>query len=149
MAPSTLQRRPTLGIERVREHLLTSLHLGRLTPGDRVVSASVSGAYAEWTLAPAERVVPVPDRVTSKQAAAVLLQGLTAHYLAFSTYPLDKGDTCLVHAAAGGVGLLLCQVARRAGARVIGTASSEEKAALANVDDVVAGLHALTGRQAA
>lgn len=99
--------------------------------GDRIVSESVSGAYAEWALVPADRAVLVPDRVTPKQAAAVLLQGLTAHYLAFSTYPLKKGDTCLVHAAAGGVGLLLCQVAKRAGARVIGTVSSEEKAALA------------------
>ena len=100
-------------------------------PGDRIVSASVAGAYAEWALVPAERAVPVPDRVTSKDAAAVLLQGLTAHYLVFSTYPLQKGDTCLVHAAAGGVGLLLCQAARRAGSRVIGTVSTEEKAVLA------------------
>jgi NADPH2:quinone reductase len=100
-------------------------------PGDRVVSEGVPGAYAEYAVAPADRVVPVPDRVTSRQAAAVILQGMTAHYLAYSTYRLGEGDTCLVHAAAGGVGLLLCQIASRAGARVIGTVSTDEKAALA------------------
>ena len=100
-------------------------------PGDRVASLNVRGAYAEYAVADAERLVPVPDRVSTKAAAAVLLQGITAHYLAFSTYPLHRGDTCLVHAAAGGVGLLLCQIAKRRGARVIGTTSTEEKAALA------------------
>jgi len=123
--PLTLGTEAAGVVERVGEDVATC------RVGDRIVSASVSGAYAEWALVPADRAVPVPDRVTPKQAAAVLLQGLTAHYLAFSTYPLRKGDTCLVHAAAGGVGLLLCQVARRAGARVIGTVSTEEKAALA------------------
>lgn len=100
-------------------------------PGDRVASLNVRGAYAEYALADAQRLVPLPDRVSATQAAAVLLQGVTAHYLAFSTYPLHRGDTCLVHAAAGGVGLLLCQIAKRRGARVIGTTSTEEKAALA------------------
>jgi NADPH2:quinone reductase len=100
-------------------------------PGDRVASVNVLGAYAEYALAPADRLVPLPDGVSTRQGAAAMLQGITAHYLSTSTYPLHKGDTCLVHAAAGGVGLLLCQMARRRGARVIGTVSTEEKAALA------------------
>jgi NADPH2:quinone reductase len=104
------------------------------------VTETARGAYAEYALAAAERVVPIPDRVTSRQAAAVLLQGMTAHYLAEATYHLTRGDTCLVHAAAGGVGLLLCQIARRMGARVIGTVSTDEKAALARdagADEVI------------
>jgi NADPH2:quinone reductase len=108
--------------------------------GDRVASLNERGAYAEYAVADAERLVPLPDRVSTKAAAAVLLQGITAHFLAFSTYPLQRGDTCLVHAAAGGVGLLLCQMAKRRGARVIGTTSTEEKAALAReagADDVI------------
>lgn len=100
--------------------------------GDRVVCYHGGlGAYAEFVIAPADRVVRLPDHVTIAQGAAVLLQGMTAHYLAISTYPLASGDTCLVHAAAGGVGLLLCQIAKRRGARVIGTVSSEAKAVLA------------------
>ena len=99
--------------------------------GDRVASESLTGGYAEYALVAAERVVPLPDEVGSLVGAAVLLQGLTAHCLAISTYPLRSGDTCLVHAAAGGVGLLLCQIASRLGARVIGTVSTEEKAHLA------------------
>jgi NADPH2:quinone reductase len=109
-------------------------------PGDRVASVNVLGAYAEYALAPADRLVPLPDRVSTRQGAAVLLQGITAHYLTTSTYPLQRGQTCLVHAAAGGVGLLLCQMARRIGARVIATVSTEEKAALAReagADDVI------------
>lgn len=111
-----------------------------VNPGDRVGSINMLGAYAEYALAPAERLVPLPDRVTTRQAAAVLLQGMTAHYLTTSTYPLSHGHTCLVHAAAGGVGLLLCQMAKRRGARVIGTVSTEEKAALARqagADEVI------------
>lgn len=100
-------------------------------PGDRVVSESVIGGYAEYALVPAERAIPLPDGVDTRQGAAVLLQGLTAHYLTQTTYPLRPGDTCLVHAAAGGVGLLLCQLASRLGAHVIGTAGNEEKARLA------------------
>jgi NADPH2:quinone reductase len=99
--------------------------------GDRVAFASGTGAYAELTAVPAARLIPVPKGVTTKQAAAVMLQGITAHYLATSTYPLKPGDTCLVHAAAGGVGLLLCQIAKLRGARVFGTVSTEEKARLA------------------
>jgi NADPH2:quinone reductase len=96
--------------------------------GDRVGSVSFAGSYAELALAPAERLVPLPDPVTARQAAAALLQGITAHYLAVSTHELGPGQTCVVHAAAGGVGLLLCQIAKRRGARVIGTVSTEEKA---------------------
>ena len=99
--------------------------------GDHVVYASILGAYAEYAVVPADRVVVLPEGVTTRQAAAVMVQGMTAHYLACTTYPLKTGDTCLVHAAAGGVGLLLCQVASRRGARVIGTVSTREKAALA------------------
>jgi NADPH2:quinone reductase len=109
-------------------------------PGDRVASVNVLGAYAEYGLAPADRVVPLPDRVSTRQGAAVMLQGITAHYLTTSTFPLQRGHTCLVHAAAGGLGLLMCQMARRIGARVIATVSTEEKAALAReagADDVI------------
>ena len=95
--------------------------------GQRVAFNGVPGAYAEMVAAPAARLVRIPDNVTTKQAAAALLQGMTAHYLACSTYPLGADDTCLVHAAAGGVGLLLCQIAARRGARVIGTVSTEAK----------------------
>jgi NADPH2:quinone reductase len=96
--------------------------------GDRVAFNGVPGAYAEMVAAPVARLVHVPDHVPTKQAAAALLQGMTAHYLACSTYPLGANHTCLVHAAAGGVGLLLCQIAAQRGARVIGTVSTEEKA---------------------
>ncbi len=108
--------------------------------GDRVATESAIGAYAEYALVPADRLIPLPDRVSTRQAAAVMLQGMTAHYLTHSTYRLGAGHTCLVHAAAGGVGLLLCQMARRLGARVIGTVSTEEKAALARdagADEVI------------
>jgi NADPH2:quinone reductase len=102
-------------------------------PGERVAWAGsgVFGGYAEKAVLPADRLVPVPDGVSARQAAAVMLQGMTAHYLACSTYPLEAGDVALVHAAAGGVGLLLCQIGRMRGARVLGTVSTPEKAALA------------------
>jgi NADPH2:quinone reductase len=99
--------------------------------GDRVVSESFRGTYAELAVAPAERLVRIPARVSTPVAAAVLLQGLTAHYLTTSTYALKAGDWCVVHAAAGGVGLLLCQLGAKRGAHVIGTASSSEKQARA------------------
>jgi NADPH:quinone reductase len=108
--------------------------------GQRVASQSFAGAYAEYALAPADRLAVVPDGVTDRTGAAVMLQGMTAHYLTHSTYPLSSGDTCLVHAAAGGTGLLLCQMARRRRARVIGTVSSEQKAVLARAagaDEVI------------
>ena len=99
--------------------------------GDRVAYSNALGAYAELAAVPERLLVKLPDGVTTKQGAAALLQGMTAHYLATSTWPLKAGDTCLVHAAAGGVGLLLCQMAKMRGARVIGTVSTEAKAALA------------------
>jgi NADPH2:quinone reductase len=111
-----------------------------LEPSARVVFAGVQGAYAEYVLVPAARLVPVPDGVTFEQAAAVMFQGLTAHYLAFSTFPLKPGDTALIHAAAGGVGQLLTQIAKHCGARVLGTVSTEDKAALARAggaDEVI------------
>jgi NADPH2:quinone reductase len=114
--------------------------VAELRPGDRVASVSFAGSYAAFALAAADRLVKLPDGVTPRQAAAVMLQGMTAHYLVHSTYPLKPGDTCLVHAAAGGVGLLLTQLAKRLGARVIGTVSTREKAALAReagADEVV------------
>ena len=100
-------------------------------PGDRVAYSNVLGAYAEYAVVPAQRLVPIPEGLTYQQAAAVMVQGMTAHYLVHSTYPLKPGDVCLVHAAAGGVGLLLVQMAKRRGATVIGTVSTEEKAKLA------------------
>ena len=99
--------------------------------GDRVASQNFTGAYAELALARADRLVPLPDGLSARDGAAAMLQGMTAHYLAASTHTLQAGDCCLVHAAAGGVGLLLCQIARRHGAFVIGTVSTDEKAALA------------------
>ena len=108
--------------------------------GDRVAWTSVLGSYADHVVVPADRLVPLPSTLTTKQGAATMLQGMTAHYLATSTYPLKPGDTCVVHAGAGGVGLLLTQIAKLRGARVITTVSTPEKAALsraAGADDVV------------
>jgi NADPH2:quinone reductase len=99
--------------------------------GDRVAYTNVLGSYAEYAAVPADRLVKIPDGVSEREAAAAMLQGLTAHYLAHDTYPLKKGETALIHAAAGGVGMLLVQMAHNIGARVIGTVSSEEKAKLA------------------
>jgi NADPH:quinone reductase len=99
--------------------------------GARVAWQGVPGSYASHVVAPASRLVPVPAELELRDAAAAMLQGMTAHYLAFSTHTLEEGQRCLVHAAAGGVGLLLCQLARGAGAHVIGTCSTEEKAAAA------------------
>lgn len=99
--------------------------------GDRVAYSSSLGAYAEYAAVPEDKLVPVPDGVDLATAAAAILQGMTAHYLTHSTYPLKAGDTILVHAAAGGVGLLLVQMAKRLGAGVIGTVSTEGKARLA------------------
>jgi NADPH2:quinone reductase len=101
-----------------------------LRAGQRVAWANVSGSYATHVVASAGRLVPVPDGVSTHVAAAAMLQGMTAHYLSRATFPLLPGHTCLVHAAAGGVGLLLVQMAKRAGARVLATTSSDEKARL-------------------
>lgn len=95
--------------------------------GDRVVSESLRGTYAELAVAPAERLVRIPVSVPTPVAAAVMIQGLTAHYLTTSTYALKADDWCVVHAAAGGVGLLLCQLGKKKGAHVIATASTAEK----------------------
>jgi NADPH2:quinone reductase len=105
-----------------------------------VAYAGVLGAYAEQAVVPADRLVPIPDGVDLPDAAAAMLQGMTAHYLASSTVPLGEGDRVLVHAAAGGVGLLLTQIAKRRGATVYGTVSTEEKAELARdagADEVI------------
>ncbi|MFL5376245.1 MAG: quinone oxidoreductase family protein [Myxococcales bacterium] len=99
--------------------------------GQRVTWTGVMGSYATHSLVPAARLVAVPEGVSSKVAAAVMLQGMTAHYLTHDTFPLRSGHDCLIHAAAGGVGLLFCQIARKLGARVIGTAGSSDKAQLA------------------
>jgi NADPH2:quinone reductase len=108
--------------------------------GDRVAYAMILGSYAEYALVPAARLVPVPAGVEAKTAAGLMLQGMTAHYLTHSTYTLKRGDIALVHAAAGGVGLLLIQIAKMLGARVIGTVSTEAKAQLAKqagAEDVI------------
>jgi len=130
----------TLGQEAAGTVAATGPGVSDVKVGARVAYAAVQGAYAEYAVVPADRVVVLPDGVSSKQAAAVVLQGITAHYLASTTYALKPGDTCLVHAAAGGVGLLLCQIAKLRGARVIGTVSTPEKAALAReagADEVI------------
>ena len=108
--------------------------------GDAVASVSVLGSYAEYALVSAASLVKVPAGLTMEQAAAAMLQGMTAHYLAYSTHPLKAGETALIHAGAGGVGLLLTQMAKRIGARVITTVSTEEKAELsreAGASDVI------------
>lgn len=99
--------------------------------GDRVAWAGVLGSYAEYAAVPAERLVPVPSVITDQQAAATMLQGMTAHYLCHDAFPLKRGQTALVQAGAGGVGLILTQMAHNIGARVIATVSTEEKAKLA------------------
>ena len=108
--------------------------------GDRVAYAMVRGSYAEYAVVAAAQLVRIPDRVDLESAAAAMLQGMTAHYLTHTTYPLRQGDTCLVHAAAGGAGRLIVQMAKARGARVIGTVSTEEKAAAAReagVDETI------------
>ena len=108
--------------------------------GDRVAYAMILGSYAEYAIVPAAKLAPLPANVDYKSGAAIMLQGMTAHYLTHSTYPLKRGDTALIHAAAGGVGLLLIQIAKMLGARVIGTVGNEAKAQLAKqagADDVI------------
>src|SRR5215510_11780532 len=100
-------------------------------PGDRVAYSSALGSYAEYAAVPAARLVKIPDELTFEQAAAAMLQGMTAHYLLHGSYKLQSGETALIHAAAGGVGLLLVQMAKKIGARVIGTAGTDEKKQLA------------------
>jgi NADPH2:quinone reductase len=127
-----------------------------LKVGDRVAYAMVLGSYAEYAVVPAARLVPLPDAVDFQSGAAIMLQGMTAHYLTHSTYALRPGDVALVHAAAGGVGLMIVQIARLCGARVIATVGSDAKAALASQagaqdvivytrDDFLAATRRLTG----
>ena len=109
-------------------------------PGDRVAWTTILGSYAEYAAVPGERLVQVPQGVSDQQAASVMLQGMTAHYLSHDTFPLKRGQTTLVHAAAGGVGLLLVQMAHNIGAHVIATVSTQEKAKLAQqagADEVI------------
>jgi NADPH2:quinone reductase len=109
-------------------------------PGDRVAWTSVLGSYAEYAAVPGERLVPVPKGVNDQQAASAMLQGMTAHYLCHDTFPLKRGQTALIHAAAGGVGSMLVQMAHNIGARVIATVSTDEKAKLARqagADEVI------------
>ena len=121
----------TLGLEAGGTVTAVGSNVSEVKVGDKVAYTGVPGAYAQYAAVPAARLVVLPQGISTRQGAAAMLQGLTAHYLACSTYPLKGGDTCLVHAAAGGVGLLLCQIAKMRGARVIGTVSTEDKAKLA------------------
>ena len=130
----------TLGMEAGGTVSAVGPNVTEVKVGDKVAYTGVPGAYAEYAAVPSARLVQLPAALTTKNGAAMMLQGMTAHYLACSTYPLKAGDTCLVHAAAGGVGLLLCQIAKLRGARVIGTVSTDEKAKLAReagADDVI------------
>jgi NADPH2:quinone reductase len=130
----------TLGMEAGGVVTAVGPNVTEVKVGDKVAYTGVPGAYAQYAAVPAQRLVILPAGVSTRQGAAAMLQGMTAHYLACSTYPLKKGDTCLVHAAAGGVGLLLCQIGKMRGARVIGTVSTEEKAKLAReagADEVI------------
>ena len=131
----------TLGMEGAGEVEAVGEGVEDLSPGDFVAWAGVPGSYAERVIAPADKLVPFNvTMVEARVAAAIMLQGMTAHYLTHSTFPLEEGQTALVHAAAGGVGLLLCQMAKMRGATVIGTAGTEEKAALAKeagADEVI------------
>jgi NADPH2:quinone reductase len=111
-----------------------------VAPGDRVAYAMARGSYAEYAVVPAEQLVKLPPGVDFTTGAAAMLQGMTAHYLVTSTYPLKAGDSCLIHAAAGGVGLLLVQMAKMLGARIVATVGDEQKAKLAKdagADEVV------------
>ena len=131
----------TLGLEGAGEVEAVGEGVEEVSIGDHVAWAGVPGSYAEAVVAPANRLVPFNvTMVEARVAAAIMLQGMTAHYLTHSTFPLQEGHTALVHAAAGGVGLLLCQMAKMRGARVIGTAGTEEKARLAReagADEVI------------
>ena len=130
----------TLGNEAAGVVTRVGADVTRFHVGDRITSAKVSGAYAEYAIVPAAQAVLVPEQIDSRNAAALLLQGATAHYLACDTFPLKQGDAALVHAAAGGVGLLLVQIAKRRGARVLAVVGAEAKVALvreAGADEVV------------
>src|SRR3712207_5235111 len=131
----------TLGLEGAGEVEAVGAGVEEVSVGDYVAWAGAPGSYAEVVVAPADKLVPFNvTMVEARVAAAVMLQGMTAHYLTHSTFPLEEGHTALVHAAAGGVGLLLCQMAKMRGATVIGTVGTEEKAKLARdagADEVI------------
>ena len=130
----------TLGLEAAGTVTEVGAEVSHFNSGDRVAYTSVPGAYAEHASVPEDKLVSLPEGVSFNQGAAAMLQGCTAHYLSQSTYPIKNGDSCLIHAAAGGVGLLLIQMAKMAGAFVIGTVSTEEKAELARAagaDEVI------------
>lgn len=130
----------TLGMEGAGEVDAIGSDVSLFQAGDRVAYCSTLGAYAEYAIVPEDKLVKVPDGLSFNHAAAAMLQGMTAHYLCKSTYPVKAGDRCLVHAAAGGVGLLLIQMIKMAGGTVIGTVSTEAKAALASAagaDEVI------------
>ncbi|MEQ8954895.1 MAG: quinone oxidoreductase [Gammaproteobacteria bacterium] len=130
----------TLGLEMAGVVEAVGSEVTLFKAGDRVASTNVIGAYAEYCLVPEQRLVKLPDGVSFNAGAAAMLQGCTAHYLCQSTYPVKSGDRCLIHAAAGGVGLLLIQMVKMCGGYVIGTCSTEEKAQLARdagADEVI------------
>jgi NADPH2:quinone reductase len=123
----------TLGQEAAGIVVAVADNVTTVKAGDRVAWCLVPGTYAQLAVAPADRLIVIPDRVTFQQAAAAILQGMTAHYLSHSAYPIQRGDEVLIHAGAGGTGLLLIQMAKARGARVFTTVSNEEKADLALV----------------
>src|SRR5215472_4993592 len=130
----------TLGSEGAGTVEAVGPEVTEVAPGDRVAYAMSRGSYAEYAVVPAAQLVKIPDHLDFNTAAAAMLQGMTAHYLTHSTYPLKQGDTCLVHAAAGGAGGLTVQMAKMLGARVFGTVSTEEKARIARghgVDEAI------------
>ena len=130
----------TLGNEAAGTVEAVGAEVTEVAPGDRVAYAMARGSYAEYAAVPAAQLVKIPDHVDFQTAAAAMLQGMTAHYLTHSTWPLKSGDTCLVHAAAGGAGGLIVQMAKMLGARVFGTVSTPEKAAIARehgVDEAI------------
>ncbi len=130
----------TLGAEAAGTVSTVGADVHEVKPGDRVAYATHLGSYAQYAIVPAWKVVPLPTGITARTAAAVMLQGTTAHYLTHSTYPVKPGTTALVHAAAGGVGLLLVQLAKHLGATVFGTVSTAEKETLARrmgADEVI------------
>ena len=122
----------TLGMEAAGVVEAVGPEVAEVQPGDRVAYAMARGSYAEYAVVPSWQLVKVPDGTDLKSAAAAMLQGMTAHYLTHSTFPLKPGHTCLVHAAAGGAGRLIVQIAKMLGARVFGTTSTEAKAELAH-----------------
>ena len=130
----------TLGNEAAGVVEAVGAEVSEVRPGDRVAYAMARGSYAEYAVVPAWQLVKVPDHMDLNSAAAAMLQGMTAHYLTHSTFPLKAGQSCLVHAAAGGAGRLIVQMAKMRGARVLGTTSTEAKAALAReagIDEVI------------